>query len=59
MGFCERELGALLHPHTPDFGGRNFFQAKFSKTFKLKKMFLEGSRKMFFAKSCLSSNLTR
>ena len=59
MGFCERKLGALWHPHTPDFVGRNFFQAKFSKIFKRKNFCEEGESKIiFFVKRCLLSNLT-
>ena len=59
MGFCERKLGALLHLHIPDFVGRKFFQAKFSKIFKRKNFLKEGeSKKNFFTKRCLLSNLT-
>ena len=48
MGFCERRVG-VLHLHTPDFVGRNFFQAKFSKIFKRENFFEEGeSKKKFF-----------
>ena len=49
MVFCERKLGALLHLHIPDFVGRKFFQAKFSKIFKRKNFLKEGeSKKKFF-----------
>ena len=48
VGFCEWKLGALLHPQTSDFVGRNFFQAKFSKIFKRKKIFGRWVEQKFF-----------